>query len=118
MNACGVDDFHDGVNYMRTACVIAVSRARDMFEPFVHQVPLQLAACQVGIPQRQPCCMLRRLVFLIFPLVPLPACATAALIRSLCRLPQDMLDLGLRSTCMWIAKSSSPNICALGVSEA
>ena len=38
MNACGVDDFHDGVNYMRTACVIAVSRARDMFEPFVHQV--------------------------------------------------------------------------------
>jgi hypothetical protein len=22
---------------MRTACVIAVSRARDMFEPFVHQ---------------------------------------------------------------------------------
>jgi hypothetical protein len=38
VNACGVDDFHDGVNYMRTACVIAVSRARDMFEPFVHQV--------------------------------------------------------------------------------
>lgn len=35
-----MDDFHDGVNYMRTACVIAVSRAKDMFEPFVHQVPL------------------------------------------------------------------------------
>ena len=32
-----MDDFHDGVNYMRTACVIAVSRAKDMFEPFVHQ---------------------------------------------------------------------------------
>lgn len=25
MNACGIDDFHDGVNYTRTACVIAVS---------------------------------------------------------------------------------------------
>ena len=37
MNACGIDDFHDGVNYTRTACVIAVSKARDMFEPFLHQ---------------------------------------------------------------------------------
>lgn len=23
VNACGIDDFHDGVNYTRTACVIA-----------------------------------------------------------------------------------------------
>ena len=38
VNACGVDDFHDGVNYTRTACVIAVSKARDTFEPFLHQV--------------------------------------------------------------------------------
>ena len=38
MNACGIDDFHDGVNYTRTACVIAVSKARDIFEPFLHQV--------------------------------------------------------------------------------
>lgn len=38
VNACGVDDLHDGVNYTRTACVIAVSKARDMFEPFLHQV--------------------------------------------------------------------------------
>ena len=38
MNACGVDDFHDGVNYTRTSCVIAVSKAKDMFEPFLHQV--------------------------------------------------------------------------------
>jgi hypothetical protein len=37
VNACGIDDFHDGVNYTRTACVIAVSKARDMFEPFLHQ---------------------------------------------------------------------------------
>ena len=37
MNACGIDDFHDGVNYTRTACVIAVSKARDIFEPFLHQ---------------------------------------------------------------------------------
>jgi hypothetical protein len=27
-----------GVNYVRTACVIAVSKARDIFEPFMHQV--------------------------------------------------------------------------------
>jgi hypothetical protein len=40
VNACGIDDFHDGVNYTRTACVIAVSKARDMFEPFLHQVVL------------------------------------------------------------------------------
>ena len=38
VNACGIDDFHDGVNYTRTACVIAVSKARDVFEPFLHQV--------------------------------------------------------------------------------
>ena len=46
VNACGIDDFHDGVNYTRTACVIAVSKARDVFEPFLHQVgcfgPVQL----------------------------------------------------------------------------
>ena len=33
-----MDDFHDGVNYTRTSCVIAVSKAKDMFEPFLHQV--------------------------------------------------------------------------------
>lgn len=38
VNACGIDDFHDGVNYTRTACVIAVTKARDIFEPFLHQV--------------------------------------------------------------------------------
>ena len=37
VNACGVDEFHDGVNYTRTACVIAVSKARDLLEPFLHQ---------------------------------------------------------------------------------
>ena len=37
-NACGLEDLHDGVNYMRTACVIAVTKAQQMFEPFVHQV--------------------------------------------------------------------------------
>lgn len=41
VNACGIDDFHDGVNYTRTACVIAVSKARDVFEPFLHQVWIQ-----------------------------------------------------------------------------
>ena len=44
VNACGVDDFHDGVNYTRTACVIAVSKARDIFEPFLHQASRLWAA--------------------------------------------------------------------------
>lgn len=43
VNACGVDDFHDGVNYTRTACVIAVTKAREMFEPFLHQLGYRLA---------------------------------------------------------------------------
>ncbi|CAO2842107.1 unnamed protein product [Amaranthus hypochondriacus] len=38
VNACGVEDIHDGTNYSRTACVIAVSKARDTFEPFLHQL--------------------------------------------------------------------------------
>jgi hypothetical protein len=73
VNACGVEDIHDGTNYsrypwdlieqlpmlsemgnifsfsylislfstilwIRTACVIAVAKARDTFEPFLHQV--------------------------------------------------------------------------------
>jgi len=42
VNACGIDDFHDGVNYTRTACVIAVSKARDTFEPFLHQARARL----------------------------------------------------------------------------
>ena len=40
VNACGVDELHDGVNYTRTACVIAISKAQDLFEPFLHQVRL------------------------------------------------------------------------------
>jgi hypothetical protein len=32
------DDVHDGVNFVRTACVIAVSRSREIFEPLIHQV--------------------------------------------------------------------------------
>jgi len=42
-NACGVDDFHDGVNYMRTACVIAVTKSREIFEPFIHQLGARLS---------------------------------------------------------------------------
>lgn len=48
VNACGIDDFHDGVNYTRTSCVIAVSKARDMFEPFLHQVGT-LAPCELPL---------------------------------------------------------------------
>ena len=53
VNACGVDDFHDGVNYTRTACVIAVSKARDIFEPFLHQVgPVTPATSTDGLMPR------------------------------------------------------------------
>lgn len=38
INACGMDDIHDGVNYVRTACVIAVSKSKEIFEPLIHQV--------------------------------------------------------------------------------
>ena len=34
---------HDGVNYTRTACVIAVARAKDTLEPYVHQLGFRLA---------------------------------------------------------------------------
>ncbi|MED6120441.1 hypothetical protein PIB30_020793, partial [Stylosanthes scabra] len=37
VNACGVEDIQDGTNYSRTACVIAVAKAGDTFEPSLHQ---------------------------------------------------------------------------------
>ncbi|KAJ7560352.1 hypothetical protein O6H91_04G126000 [Diphasiastrum complanatum] len=43
VNACGVEDIHDGTNYFRTACVIAVAKARDVFEPFLHQLGFRLS---------------------------------------------------------------------------
>ena len=43
INSCGVDEVHDGVNYTRTACVIAVARAKEIFEPYVHQLGFRLA---------------------------------------------------------------------------
>lgn len=42
VNACGVEDIHDGTNYSRTACVIAVAKARDTLEPFLHQLGFRL----------------------------------------------------------------------------
>uniref|UniRef100_A0A0D9XXG1 Dynamin-type G domain-containing protein n=1 Tax=Leersia perrieri TaxID=77586 RepID=A0A0D9XXG1_9ORYZ len=42
VNACGVEDIHDGTNYSRTACVIAVAKARDTFEPHLHQLGFRL----------------------------------------------------------------------------
>ena len=43
INACGMDEVHDGVNYTRTACVIAVAKAREALEPFLHQLGFRLA---------------------------------------------------------------------------
>jgi hypothetical protein len=34
-NAAGVGDMHDGVNFMRAACVIAVEKAQQSFEPML-----------------------------------------------------------------------------------
>eukprot|EP00899_Mesostigma_viride_P005649 jgi/Mesvir1/15085/Mv14727-RA.1 len=42
VNACGVDDVHDGVNYTRTACVVAVTQARTVLEPYLHQLGFRL----------------------------------------------------------------------------
>ncbi|KAJ4966790.1 hypothetical protein NE237_018639 [Protea cynaroides] len=42
VNACGVEDIHDGTNYSRTACVIAVAKAHETFEPFLHQLGFRL----------------------------------------------------------------------------
>ncbi|CAK9236168.1 unnamed protein product [Sphagnum tenellum] len=43
VNACGVEDIHDGTNYYRTACVIAVAKARDIFEPSLLQLGMRLS---------------------------------------------------------------------------
>ncbi|CAI5508276.1 unnamed protein product [Closterium sp. Naga37s-1] len=43
VNACGVEDVHDGTNYFRTACVIAVAKAWDVFEPFLRQLGFRLS---------------------------------------------------------------------------
>lgn len=31
-------DVHDGVDFVRTACVIAVSKSKDILDPLIHQV--------------------------------------------------------------------------------
>jgi len=43
VNSCGVDDVHDGVNYTRTACVIAISKAKEVFEPYLYQLGFRMA---------------------------------------------------------------------------
>lgn len=43
MNACGVDDFHDGANVIRTACVVGMAKARDTLEPYLTQLGDRLA---------------------------------------------------------------------------
>ena len=42
-NACGIDEAHDGVNFMRAACVIAVARAKETLEPLIHQLGARLS---------------------------------------------------------------------------
>ena len=42
VNACGLDEYHSAVNYIRTACIVAVAKARETLEPFVAQVRVGL----------------------------------------------------------------------------
>jgi hypothetical protein len=37
-NAAGIGDMHDGVNFMRAACVIAVEKARLGFDPLLENL--------------------------------------------------------------------------------
>lgn len=46
VNACGVDDFHDGANVIRTACIVGMSKARETFEPVLAQLGCRLAHVQ------------------------------------------------------------------------
>ena len=46
VNACGVDDFHDGANVIRTACIVGMSKARETFEPVLAQLGARLAHVQ------------------------------------------------------------------------
>ncbi len=54
VNACGLDyeGGHDGVNYVRTACVIAVSKAKQLLEPYIHQVRAVTSVNCGGIGRR------------------------------------------------------------------
>ena len=40
-NAAGVGDTHDGVNFLRAACVIAVEKARTSFDPLLDSLKLR-----------------------------------------------------------------------------
>ena len=33
--------YHDGIDYMRTACVVAVEKARDWFQPLIERLSLR-----------------------------------------------------------------------------
>ena len=44
-NAAGVGDSHDGVNFLRAACVISVFKAQSSFDPFLET--LRARCCHV-----------------------------------------------------------------------
>ena len=41
-NAAGISDMHDGVNFMRAACVIAVEKARLSFDPLLGKIIISI----------------------------------------------------------------------------
>jgi len=52
-NAAGIGDTHDGVNFLRAACVIALEKARSSFDPLLESMRIRLThimakACPVS----------------------------------------------------------------------
>lgn len=42
-NAAGIGDTHDGVNFLRAACVISLEKARNSFDPLLESLRLRMA---------------------------------------------------------------------------
>ena len=42
-NATGVNEMHDGADVVRTACIIAVAKAKEIFQPFLFQLGYRLS---------------------------------------------------------------------------
>mmetsp|Transcript_3618 Transcript_3618/g.13104 ORF Transcript_3618/g.13104 Transcript_3618/m.13104 type:complete len:836 (-) Transcript_3618:783-3290(-) len=43
VNSCGVSDAHDGTDYVKSAIEIAVSKSKQLFEPYLHQLGFRLS---------------------------------------------------------------------------
>ena len=48
-NAAGMGDTHDGVNFLRASCVIALEKARTTFDPLLESLRIRLTHCMTRI---------------------------------------------------------------------